>query len=65
MLEPTLLGGARRAGQDLEPAIDLQGVGRHRQRVLAAAPKQLRERDGNRRLADAGGAEEGDYMAAA
>ena len=62
VLEPTLLRGARRAGQDLKAAIDLQGVGRHRQRVLAAGPEQLRERDGNRRLADAGGAEKGDHV---
>ena len=38
VLEPGLLGGVGRAGEHLEPAVDLQGVGGDGQRVLPRAP---------------------------
>ncbi len=53
VLEPGAVGRYGRAGQRLEPGVDLQRVGGHGGRVLAAGPQQLRELDRNRGLADA------------
>lgn len=52
MLEapPLLLGG--RAGQDLEPAIDLKRVAGDGNRVLAALAKKIGDGNGNGGLAD-------------
>ena len=38
MLELGALGGARGAGERLEPGVDLERIGRDRHRLLAAAP---------------------------
>ena len=50
----------RRAGEDLEAAVELQRVGRDRDRVLARGAQPVGERDRDRGLADAGRAEERD-----
>ena len=57
MLELGLLvrrGGAR---EGLEAAIDLERVGGHRDRILAALAQQPGERERDRRLPHPGGAE--------
>ena len=46
-----------------QAGVDLQGVGRHRDRVLAAGAQQLGERDRDGGLADAGGPEQRDRCA--
>jgi hypothetical protein len=52
-------GGAR---ERLEALVDLQRVGRDRDRVLAAVAQDLRQLDRDRGLADARRAEYGDYV---
>ena len=54
--------GRRRAGQRLQAAVDLERVGGHRQRVLAALAQPLGERERHRGLAHAGGAEQGNHV---
>ena len=61
VLEPRPLGGARRAGEDLQPAVELQRVGGHGDRVLPRGAQALGERDRHRRLADAGRPEDRDH----
>ena len=58
VLEPLLLGRGRGAGEKLEPAVDLEGVGRDRHRVLPARAQPLRQLDRDGRLADAGRTED-------
>ena len=59
MLQAGALAGAGDARQHLEPAIDLQCVGRHRHRVLAVFGAQaLGQRHRHGGLADAGGTEQ-------
>ena len=60
VLEPGALGGGRRAGEDLEAGVELQRVGGDGDGVLAVGPQPLGERDRDRGLAHAGGAEERD-----
>ena len=57
MLEARLLGLGRRAGQDLEPTVDLKRVAAHRHRVLAALAQQLRDGDRDPGLPHRGRAE--------
>ena len=58
VLEAGPLGGGRRAGEDLEPVVDLQRVGRHRHRVLPALAQPVGDGDRDLRLADGGRPEE-------
>ena len=51
------------AGERLETGVDLERVGRDRDRPLAADAQEVGERDRHLGLADAGGAEERDYLA--
>jgi hypothetical protein len=60
VLEPRALGGGRRAGQDLQPGVQLQRVCRHRDGILAVGSEQLGERDRHLRLPHARGAEQRD-----
>ena len=60
VLEPLALRVRRGAGQDRQSVIDLQRVRRHRDRVLPPRAQALGERDRDRRLPHAGGAEHGD-----
>jgi hypothetical protein len=59
VLEPPLLLRGGDAGQDLQSAVDLEGVGGDRNRILAAPAEALRELDRHGRLADSGRAEDG------
>jgi hypothetical protein len=58
VLQARLLVSAGRTGQRAEPFVDLQGVGRDGDRILAALAQQVGQGDRNRRLADGGWAEE-------
>jgi hypothetical protein len=60
MLEPLLLLTARRSGEQLEPAVDLQRVRGDGHGILATLAEALRELDRHGRLADAGRPEDGD-----
>ena len=50
----------RRAGEDLQPGVELERVGRDRDRVLAVAAQRLGERDRDLGLPHAGGPEQRD-----
>ena len=59
------LGSLRRAGgpgQDLEPVVDLQRIGRDGHGILPQALQPLRKRDRDRGLADPGGPEQRDHL---
>ena len=60
VLEPRPVGGRGRAGEDLQPGVELQRVGGHRDGVLAVGAQPLGERDRHLGLADAGRTEERD-----
>ena len=62
VLERGALGGRGHAGERLQARVDLQRVGRHRDGILPARAQQLRERDGDGGLADAGRAEQGEDL---
>ena len=59
MLETALLGGTRRAAQSLEAPVHLDRVAVDRHRVLAPGSQRLGHGDGDARLADGSGAEQG------
>jgi hypothetical protein len=58
VLELRLLRGRGGAGERLEAAVDLEGVGGDRHRILPALAQPLGERDRHPRLPDPGGAEQ-------
>ena len=60
VLEAVALGCGGRAGEDLEPAVELQRVGGDRDRVLALGAQALGQRDRHRGLADPGRPEDRD-----
>ena len=60
MLEPRPLLRRRRAGEDLQPGVELERVGRDRDGVLAVAAQRLGERDRDLGLPHAGGPEQRD-----
>jgi hypothetical protein len=60
MLQPLALRRRCRAGEQLEPRIELQRVGRHRDGAFALAAQQLRQLERDVGLAHAGGPEQGD-----
>ena len=62
MLQQRLLGCGGHPGERLEAEVDLQRVGGHRHGVLADGPQPRGERDRDGGLADAGGAEEREYL---
>ena len=64
VLELGPLGGPGRSGQHLESCVDLEGVGRHRDRPLAEPAQALRDRDRHGGLADPGRAEQRDDLRA-
>ena len=60
VLEAVALGRGGRAGQDLEPGVDLQRVDGDRHRVLAARAQGIAEGEGDAGLAHAGRPEDRD-----
>ena len=62
--EPVLQAGTvargRHAGQRLQPAVDLQGVGGHRHGPAASGAQAVGQRQSERRLADRRGPEDGE-----
>ncbi len=62
VLELSALARAGRAGERLEPDVDLQGVGGDRHRGLPHLAQPLGERDRDVGLADAGRSEQGDDL---
>jgi hypothetical protein len=58
VLEPGALARAGPAGERLEPDVDLEGIGRDRDRGLPHAAQPVGQRDGDVGLADAGGSEQ-------
>ena len=61
VLEPCPLLRCRRPGQDLQPAVDLQGVGGDGEGPLAELAQPVGERDRDLGLADSRRAEQGDH----
>jgi len=59
------LARARRAGQRLEPGIDLERVGRHGDRLLPQRAQARGQCDRDRGLAHTGGAEQRDHLGTA
>ena len=60
VLEARAIARGRDAGQRLQPAVDLQGVGGHGDGPVARGPQAVGERQGERRLADRGRPEDGE-----